>query len=64
VIGKDAGKTIVLPRLHVAAPLHHFSKDYKFFAVIFPVKNKFFFGAKTLSFKKYHSIYSGYSSPH
>jgi ferredoxin-NADP reductase len=28
------------------------------------VENKFFSAAKTLSFKKYHSIYSGYTSPH
>jgi len=35
MIGKDAGKTIMPPRLHVAAPLHHFSKDCKFFAVTF-----------------------------
>jgi hypothetical protein len=28
------------------------------------VENKFFSAAKTLSFKKYHSIYSGHTSPH
>jgi len=35
VIGKEAGKTVMPPRLHDTAPLHQFSKDYKFFAVTF-----------------------------
>jgi len=39
MIGKDAGKTIMPPRLHVAAPLHHFSKDCKII-VLFALQSK------------------------